>query len=79
MENTVADASEKKVIDGSPVVESDSTSHDFFQRFNRNVKTGIIYSKGNQSTQYTFGLQVIYPRERRPAGDNFNSTLSSNV
>jgi hypothetical protein len=79
MEISVAEASEKKVIDSSRIVAMDSTSHNFFQRFNGNVNTGIIYSKGNQSTQYTLGSQVTYPSERWAAGANFNSTLSSST
>jgi hypothetical protein len=39
------------VIDSSRIVEMDMTSAKFFQRFNGSINTGIIYSKGNQSTQ----------------------------
>jgi hypothetical protein len=55
------------------------TSTKFFQRFNGNVNTGIIYSKGNQSTQYSLGSQVTYPRERWAAAASFNSTLSAST
>jgi Protein of unknown function, DUF481 len=79
LEITVAETSGKKVIDSSRIVEMDSTSENFFQRFNGNVNTGIIYSKGNQSTQYSLGSQVTYPRERWAAGANFTSTLSTST
>ena len=57
----------------------DVTSTKFFQRFNGYINTGIIYSKGNQSTQYSLGSQVTYPRERWAAGASFNSTLSAST
>ena len=79
LEITVAEVSEKKVIDSSRIVEMDSTSDKFFQRFSGDINTGIIYSKGNQSTQYNLGSQLTYPRERWAAGANFNSTLSSST
>jgi hypothetical protein len=63
----------------SRIVELDMTSAKFFQRFNGSVNTGIIYSKGNQSTQYNLGAQVSYPRERWAAGASFNSTLSAST
>ncbi|MGB8888855.1 MAG: DUF481 domain-containing protein [Candidatus Korobacteraceae bacterium] len=67
------------VIDRTHIVEMDTTSERFLQRFNGYIDTGIIYSKGNQSTQYSLGSQAIYPRERWGAGANFNSTLSSST
>src|SRR5215469_9809823 len=66
-------------IDRSRIVEMDVTSAKFVQRFNGSVNTGIIYSKGNQSTQYNIGAQVSYPRERWAAGASFNSTLSAST
>ena len=67
------------VIDSSRIVEMDMTSANFFQRFNGSVNTGIIYSKGNQSTQYSLGSQVTYPRERWAAGASFSSNLSAST
>ncbi len=64
---------------GSGIVELDTTSSKFIQRFNGSVNTGIIYSKGNQSTQFNIGAQVTYPRERWAAGASFNSTLSAST
>jgi len=79
LEITVAETSGKEVIDSSRIVAIDSTSEKFLQRFNGNVNTGIIYSKGNQSTQYSLGSQVTYPRERWAARANFSSALSSST
>jgi hypothetical protein len=69
MEISVAQTSgNEAVIDSSRIVEMDMTSAKFFDRFNGYIDSGIIYSKGNQSTQYSLGSQVTYPRERWAAG-----------
>ena len=57
----------------------DETSCNFLQRFNGDIGLGVIYSKGNQSTQYSFNSEVSYPRERWAASANYNSTLSSST
>jgi len=67
------------VIDRPRIVTMDVTSAKFFQRFSGSINTGIIYSKGNQSTQYSLGSQVSYPRERWAAAASFNSTLSDST
>ena len=79
MEITIAKAPESKVIDSSRIVQMDMTSTKFYQRFNGYINTGIIYSKGNQSTQYSLGSQIAYPRERWAAEGSFNSTLSAST
>jgi hypothetical protein len=79
MEITVTESSGKEVIQRSRIVEMDTTSTKFLQRFNGSINTGIIYSKGNQSTQYNLGSQVSYPRERWGAAASYNSTLSSST
>ncbi len=68
---------EKVVIDSSQIVTLDRTSDKFWQRFNGDVSTGLLYSKGNQSTQYNLSSSVEYPRDRWSAQASFNSTLSS--
>jgi len=80
VEIQVAGTSGKEVvIDSSRIVQMDMTSEKFFQRFNGYINTGIIYSKGNQSTQYNLGSQVTYPRERWAAGASYTSTLSAST
>ena len=79
MEITVVETSTKKVIEKPRIVQMDMTSKKFFQRFNGDVDTGIIYSKGNASTQYNLASQVTYPRERWAAGASFNSNLSDST
>lgn len=65
------------VLDSPQIVGISETSEKFWQRFNGQLNLGVIYSKGNQSTQYTFGSQTEYLRERWSAQASFNSTLSS--
>ena len=73
-----AEAPEKEVVFDSPqIVSIVETSDRFWRRFNGELSFGVIYSKGNQSTQYTLGSQTIYLRERWSAEANFNSNLSS--
>ena len=67
------------VIERPRIVEMDVTSTKFFERFNGSVNTGIIYSKGNQSTQYSLGAEVNYPRERWGAAASLSSTLSAST
>jgi hypothetical protein len=66
-------------IDRSRIVEMDQTSDKFWQRFNGDFNFGMIYSKGNQSTQYDLNAQVSYPRERWAAAVTYSSTLSSST
>jgi hypothetical protein len=76
----VGETSGQKVeIDRTRVVAMDVTSTKFFQRFNGSIDSGIIYSKGNESTQYSLGSQINYPRERWAAAASFNSTLSDST
>src|SRR6202046_5409212 len=56
-------AGPKVEIESPKIVTMDVTSTKFLQRFNGNIDSGIIYSKGNQSTQYSLGAQINYPRE----------------
>lgn len=69
----------RPVLKNSEIVQMIATSDKFFQRFNGEVSFGAIYSKGNQSTQYTLGSQTIYVRERWNAQAGFSSNLSSSA
>jgi hypothetical protein len=80
MKIEVAENPEHKVVLEQPqIVKMGETSDRFWQRFNGDINSGIIYSKGNQSTQYSLASDVQYPRERWSAGAAFNSTLSSST
>ncbi len=67
------------VLEQTKVVTMYQTSNRFWQRFNGSINTGWTYSKGNESTQFNFGTQVRYPRERWVAGAAFNSTLTGST
>ena len=67
------------VMNGPQIVQVTQTSENFWRRFNGSINSGIIYSKGNQATQYTLGAEVTYPRERWAASASANSTLSSST
>src|SRR5271165_6809860 len=59
MKIEVMEGTEKKsVLERRQVVEMYETSDKFWQRFNGEINSGIIYSKGNQSTQYSLEAQV---------------------
>jgi hypothetical protein len=61
------------------VVAMDPTSTKFLRRFNGSINSGIIYSKGNESTQYSLSSEINYPRERWAAAGSFNSTLADST
>ncbi len=67
------------VLDRSQIVQMMETSDRFWQRFSGEVGFGAIYTKGNQSTQYTLSSQALYARERWSAKGGFSSTLSSST
>ena len=68
-----------ETIEPSRIVSMVATSDRFWERFNGEVSFGTIYSKGNQSTQYSLGSETLYVRERWNAGVNFDSNLSSST
>jgi hypothetical protein len=70
---------EPVTLEQSQVITLVSTSERFWQRFNGALNFGVIYTKGNQQTQYTFGSQAEYLRERWSAEATFNSNLSSST
>ena len=80
MEIEIVENAEKNVaLEQQKVVTLNQTSNRFWQRFNGSFNSGLIYSKGNQATQYTFGTQVQYPRERWGTGASFDSTLAAST
>ena len=68
----------EEVVNRSQVIRMVATSDKFWERFNGNINFGVIYSKGNQSTQFSLGSNTVYVRERWNAGYSFESNLSSN-
>jgi len=70
---------QETVIDRSQIVRMLATSDKFWQRFNGGISFGVIYSKGNQSTQYSLSSQSSYVRQRWNAQASFASNLSSST
>jgi hypothetical protein len=66
-------------MERSQIVRMVATSDNFWQRFNGEISFGTIYSKGNESTQYSLGASTVYVRERWNAGGTFDSNLSSST
>jgi hypothetical protein len=66
-------------VERQQVVDMFQTSENFWRRFNGEINSGLIYSKGNQSTQFTFGADVLYPRERWSAGGSISSELAGST
>jgi putative salt-induced outer membrane protein YdiY len=60
------------------VIKLNQTSEGFWKRFVGSVNTGLLYSKGNESTQYNISSQVAYNRERWSSELLFSSSLASN-
>jgi Protein of unknown function, DUF481 len=76
----ILEASETKVeIDKTQIIKMDETSSTPRERLNGDIGLGVIYNKGNQSTQYNLSSSVNYPRERWSASADYDSTLTSST
>ncbi len=60
------------------IIKLNQTSTGFWHRFDGAVNTGLLYSKGNESTQYNVSSQVAYNRERWSTELLLSSSLASN-
>src|ERR1700678_1435819 len=60
------------------IIKLSQTSEGFWHRFDGAINTGLLYSKGNESTQYNLSSQVAYTRERWSSELLFSSSLASN-
>ena len=70
---------QESLIEQSQIVEMIATSDRFWERFSGAVSFGVIYSKGNQSTQYSLSSETAYVRERWSAQASYDSSLSSST
>src|ERR1700733_6730929 len=65
-------------LDSEKITGVTQTSEKFFQRFTGGIGGGSIYSKGNESFQYSLSGLIAYPRERWGAQLGISSNLSAN-
>ena len=78
IEVRVAETPEKEVkLNSAKIVDVSETSEKFLERFTGGLSFGSIYSKGNQSVQYSISGLVAYPRERWGAQAGLSSNLSA--
>jgi hypothetical protein len=75
----IEDEAHEVEVERAKIITMTGTSDRFLERFNGQVNFGINYSKGNQSTQLSFGSQTAYVRERWNAQANFDSNLASST
>jgi hypothetical protein len=76
----ILEPSNNKVeVNKMQIIKMNQTSQNFWQRFNGDIGLGFIYSKGNQSTQYSLNSAVNYPRPRWSADASLTSNLSSST
>ncbi len=66
------EVAQRKIIKLNPISQS------FWHRFDGAVNTGLLYSKGDESTQFNLSSQVVYTRERWSSQVDVNSSLASN-
>lgn len=78
MKIEIAESSEEVEVPQRKIIKLNQTSERFWNRFDGAVNTGLLYSKGNESTQFNLSSQVEYTRERWSTQLNFNSSLASN-
>ena len=74
----VTEGSERIAVEKAQVVKLEETSREFFQALSGAINLGVVYSKGNNATQYNLGSDVEYRRERWGFGGVFSSNLSAN-
>lgn len=74
----VTETPEKEVkLNSAQIVDVTETSEKFLQRFTGGLGVGSIYSKGNQTVQYSISGLVAYPRQSWAAQAGLSSNLSA--
>ena len=75
----IAETAKKKpvVLDSARIVDVSVTSEKFLQRFTGGVSFGTIYTKANQTAQYSISGLAAYPRDRWAAQASLSSNLST--
>lgn len=65
------------ILDSARVVNVAATSDKVLERFNGGLRVGSIYSKANQTAQYSLSGLAAYPREHWSAQASISSNLSA--
>lgn len=65
------------LIDKGQIAGLGGTSDKFWGRFNGTIASGVSYTKGNNSTTYSFSSTIAYPRPRWSASLTLNSNLNA--
>ena len=65
------------LLEQTKVVKVEETSDRFYRRLTGEVSLGLVYSKGNNSTQNTFGSDVEYRRPGWGVSAGYSSNLSA--
>jgi hypothetical protein len=74
----IVSVAEKEIeISQTQLINLDQTAESFRHRFNGAISTGILYTKGNETTQYNVSSLVEYRRERWSGQANVNSSFAS--
>lgn len=71
------DGQEPLVVEKSTVARMTQTSESVVERFSGQITAGVNYSKGNNTTQFTFGSEVDYQETRWGGRATYGSNLSS--
>jgi hypothetical protein len=66
-------------IERSQIVVMQETDERFLDRLSGDVNVGLVFTKGNDTTQYTLGSDVEYVQERWGAELSYNSNLSAST
>lgn len=66
-------------IERSQIVVLQETDEKFLNRLTGDVNFGLVFSKGNDTTQFTLGSNVEYVRERWGAELTYDSNLSAST
>jgi hypothetical protein len=67
------------VLERKQVVKVDQTSTNIWQRFNGEVDMGFNFTKGNETSQYSFATDVNYVQEHWSTGASYSSNLSASA
>jgi putative salt-induced outer membrane protein YdiY len=63
-------------LERAKVVEMAQTAESFWRRLSGNIDSGLIYQKGNNTTQYNIGAEVRIKRDLWSGSAGFTSALS---